>query len=172
MILNLMCGLLQLVACLCTLFQAIKATKDLLLLRVVMQRPLSKQKVNAEESGSVIFADKLVYEDALRTGFELTSLCTSSGSGRPDLQEDDSPELSRVKDHFQTVDKFHSGIGNDGNSFLKTNDYARGDIGLSSGLHFCFCQRRRKKLKSAEDSDTSFFTLMEIETHPFCSHLT
>lgn len=58
MILNLMCGLLQLVACLCTLFQAIKATKDLLLLRVVMQRPLSKQKVNAEESGSVISADK------------------------------------------------------------------------------------------------------------------
>jgi hypothetical protein len=104
MILNLMCVLLHLIACLCTLFQA---TKDLLLLRVVMQRPLSKQKVNAEESGSVIFVDKLVYEDALRTGFELTSLCTSSGSGRPDLQEDDSPELSRVKDHFQTVDKFH-----------------------------------------------------------------
>jgi len=73
---------------------------------------------------------------------ELGSL-QAVGNGRPDLQEDDSPELSRVKDHFQTVDKFHSGIGNDGNSSLKTNDYARGDIGLSSGLpnsppHFCF----------------------------------
>jgi len=109
-----------------------------------MQRPLSKKKVNAEESG-------FVYEDALRSGFELTSHCTSSGSSRPDLQEDDSLELSRVKDHFQTVDKFHSDIGNDGNSFLKTNDYARGAIGLSSGLpnspqHFCFSKEEGRSL--------------------------
>lgn len=51
--LNLMCGLLQLVACSCTLFQAIKATKDLLLLKVVVKRSLSKQKANVEELGSV-----------------------------------------------------------------------------------------------------------------------
>jgi hypothetical protein len=42
-----------------------------------------------------------------------------------------------------TFKQWISFIGNDGNSFLKTNDYARGDIGLSSGLpnsppHFCF----------------------------------
>lgn len=53
MLLNLMCGLLQLVACSCTLFQAIKATKDLLLLKVVVKRSLSKQKANVEELGSV-----------------------------------------------------------------------------------------------------------------------
>jgi len=53
MLLNLMCGLLQLVACSCTLFQAIKATKDLLLLKVAVKCSLSKQKVNVEELGSV-----------------------------------------------------------------------------------------------------------------------
>lgn len=54
MLLNLMCGLLQLVACSCTLFQALKAAKDLLLLKVVVKLPHSKQKVNIEESGSVV----------------------------------------------------------------------------------------------------------------------
>lgn len=96
-------------------------------------------------------ADKLAYEDELRTRFELTSLCTSSGSGRPDLEEDDSSELLRVKDHFQRMDKFHSDIGNDGNSFLKTNDYMKGDIGLSSKLlnspqHFSFAKEEERKL--------------------------
>jgi hypothetical protein len=72
------------------------------------------------------------------------------GNAKPDLQEDDSTELLRVKDHFQTVDKFHSSSGNDGNSFLKTSDYARGAIGLSSGLpnspqHFCFAKEEGKE---------------------------
>lgn len=53
MLLNLMCGLLQLVACSCTLFQAIEATKDLLLLKVAVKCSLFKQKVNVEELGSV-----------------------------------------------------------------------------------------------------------------------
>ena len=144
----------------------------------------SKLKTEDDCSGSLGgIVDKLVYEDALRTGFELTNLCTSSGSGRPDLQEDDSPELSRVKDHFQTVDKFHSGIGNDGNSFLKTNDYARGDIGLSSGLpnsppHFCFAKEEERSLSLQKtriqafypdgNRDTSFLQPSHINLKDIC----
>jgi len=83
-------------------------------------------------------------------GCKLTALGRIYGSGRPHLQEDDSPELSRVKDHFQTVDKFHSSSGNNGNSFLKTSDYARGAMRLSSGLpnspqHFCFAKEEGKE---------------------------
>lgn len=145
---------------------------------------VSKLKTEDDCRGSLGgIADKLVYEDALRTGFELTNLCTSSGSGRPDLEEDDSPELSRVKDHFQTVDKFHSGIGNDGNSFLKTNDYARGDIGLSSELpnsppHFCFAKEEERSLSLQKtriqafypdgNRDTSFLQPSHINLKDIC----
>lgn len=111
---------------------------------------VSKLKAEDDRSGSFGgIADKLDYEDALRTRFELTSFCTSSGSGRPDLEEDDNPELSRVKDHFQTVDKSNSGIDNGRNSFPKTNAYAKGDIGLSNELrnsppHFGFAKEEER----------------------------
>lgn len=102
-----------------------------------------------EDIGGVSKLKAEDYEDALRTRFELTSFCTSSGSGRPDLEEDDNPELSRVKDHFQTVDKSNSGIDNGRNSFPKTNAYAKGDIGLSNELrnsppHFGFAKEEER----------------------------
>lgn len=122
----------------------------------------SKLKAADDCSGSLGgIADKLAYEDEPRTRFELTSLCTSSGSGRPDLEEDDSSELLRVNDHFQTVDNFHSFIGNDRNSFLKTNDYMKGDIGLSSKLSSkllnSFAKEEERKLSLQKPRIQAFY---------------
>ncbi|KAH9325545.1 hypothetical protein KI387_005723, partial [Taxus chinensis] len=102
--------------------------------------------------------DKVVYEDVLTIPLHVGGLCTSSGSGRPDLEEDDRQELPRAADSVQTLNKFRDYE----NMVATTSDYVNGDTGISSEssnslVDFCLAEEEKGKLRLKKPHIEAFY---------------
>ncbi|XP_057858996.2 uncharacterized protein LOC131067845 isoform X1 [Cryptomeria japonica] len=114
-------------------------------------RGASNLKVEDFCSSFTGVAGKLVYEDMLTTPLHLGDIFTSSGSGRPDLEEDDRQEMSRSFDSVQTINRFRDPE----NLITKTNNHVCGDSGLSSELpnslvDICLAEEEEERLQSGK----------------------
>uniref|UniRef100_A0A0D6QVH4 PX domain-containing protein n=1 Tax=Araucaria cunninghamii TaxID=56994 RepID=A0A0D6QVH4_ARACU len=106
----------------------------------------SKSKAENLDSSLKGIADKLVFEDMLATPVSLGSGCTSSGSGRPDLEEDDKEDLVRTSDCIQPVNKLK-----DSDNLVSNTNNDVGDSGLSikspkSPVDYYLAEEEERKL--------------------------
>lgn len=131
-----------------------------------MEDVRSASNLKLEDFGSSFtgVAGKLTYEDMLTTPLYLGDIFPSSGSGRPDLEEDDREELSRSSDSFQTINR----LGDPENLIAKTNNYGHEGSRLSSELpyslgHICLDEDEEETLQSGKPYSEAFNQEADIE---------
>eukprot|EP01018_Ginkgo_biloba_P009366 Gb_37964 [translate_table: standard] len=94
-------------------------------------------KLEDMSSSFAVVAAKLAYENMLRTPFNKGNPCSSSGSGRPDLEEDEGQEFMSAMEDVRKIDEFHSNSRDSGKSYVRKTNYTGGDAGLPSKLTNC-----------------------------------